>query len=88
MGAGQRPWGHDMQNDVPHFDREGHYRTQEKHSRRWQKRKGMEDRHVEAGEVPRSMLANFLFVGGIISLGVFVPSFLFEKMTRRGKNEK
>lgn len=48
----------------------------------------MEDRQVPAGEVPRSMLANFLFVGGILSLGIFVPSLLFEKMTRRGKNDK
>lgn len=48
----------------------------------------MEDRQVPAGEAPRSMLANFLFVGGIISLGVLVPSLVFEKMTRRGKNEK
>ncbi|KAH7356673.1 DnaJ domain-containing protein [Rhexocercosporidium sp. MPI-PUGE-AT-0058] len=88
MGPGQKPWGHDEVNDVPHFDREGHYRTQENHSRRWQRRRVMEDRHVPAGEVPRSMLANFLFVGGILSLGVFVPSLLFEKMTRRGKGEK
>ncbi|KAH9223566.1 hypothetical protein DL95DRAFT_379558 [Leptodontidium sp. 2 PMI_412] len=88
MGPGQKPWGHDEVNDVPHFDREGHYRTQENHSRRWQRRRRMEDRQVPAGEVPRSMLANFLFVGGILSLGIFVPSLLFEKMTRRGKNDK
>ncbi|KAH7407732.1 hypothetical protein BKA64DRAFT_429203 [Cadophora sp. MPI-SDFR-AT-0126] len=88
MGPGQKPWGHDETHDVPHFDREGHYRTQENHSRRWQRRRGMEDRQVPAGEAPRSMLANFLFVGGIISLGVLVPSLVFEKMTRRGKNEK
>ncbi|PBP21716.1 DnaJ domain-containing protein [Diplocarpon rosae] len=79
MGPGQTPWGHDESNDVPHFDREGHHRTQEKHSRRWHRRKGMEDRQVPAGDMPRSMLANFLFVGGVLSLGILVPSLLFGK---------
>lgn len=88
MGPGQKPYGHDEVNDVPHFDREGHYRTHENHSRRWQRRKGMEDRQVPAGEVPRSMLANFFFVGGILSLGIFVPTLFFEKMIKRGKAEK
>lgn len=87
MGPGQKSWRHDELYDVPHWDRDGHFRTQERHSRRWQRRKGMEDRQVGDGDVPRSMLANFFFVGGIISLGIFVPSFLFEKLTRR-RSEK
>ncbi|CAL3967443.1 unnamed protein product [Diplocarpon coronariae] len=81
MEPGQKPWGQNEPNDVPHFDREAHHRTQEKHSRRWHRRKGMEDRQVPAGEMPRSMLANFLFVGGILSIGIFVPSLIFEKIT-------
>ncbi|KAK0107116.1 hypothetical protein ONS95_003823 [Cadophora gregata] len=85
MGHGQKPWGHDETHDVPHFDRDGHYRTQENHSRRWQRRRGMEDGQVPAGEMPRSMLANFFFVGGIISLGVLVPSLLFENMRKKEK---
>ncbi|CZT08695.1 hypothetical protein WAI453_006157 [Rhynchosporium graminicola] len=89
MGAGQKPWGHDEVNDVPHFDREGHYRTQENHSRRWQRRKGMEGRQIDTGDLPRSMLANFFFVGGILSIGIMVPTLLFEKFSqRRGNLEK
>jgi curved DNA-binding protein CbpA len=87
MGPGQSPFGHGEENDVPHFDREGHLNTQQRHSERWRRRKGME--YVPSGESPRSTLANFLFVGGIISLGIFVPSFLFERMVRRkGKEER
>ncbi|EKD13814.1 uncharacterized protein L3040_005568 [Drepanopeziza brunnea f. sp. 'multigermtubi'] len=88
MGPGQKAWGHDEMNDVPHFDRESHYRTHERHSQRWQRRKGMEDRQVPAGEVPPSTLANFLFVGGIIVVGTLVPTFIFERMTRTGKNKR
>ncbi|KAL2073160.1 hypothetical protein VTL71DRAFT_10484 [Oculimacula yallundae] len=89
MGHGQKPWGHDEVNDVPHFDREGHYRTQENQSRRWQRRKGMEDRQVSAEDIPRGgMLANFFFVGGILSLGILVPTLLFEKFSQSGKREK
>lgn len=87
MGPGQKGWRHDDLNDVPHWDREGHFRTQERHSRRWQRRRGNEDRNFD-GDVPRSMLANFFFVGGIISLGIFVPTLIFEKLTRREKGVK
>lgn len=75
---------------VPHFDREGHFRTQEQNSRRWQRRGYGRDRdgHEMPGvDVPRGTLANFLFVGGIISLGVFVPTFLFEKSATRNKKD-
>jgi len=89
MGPGQTPLGQREENDVPHFDREAHLKTQEKHSERWQRRRGMGEGYVPTGEGPRGTLANFLFVGGIISLGVFVPSFLFERIVRRrGKEEK
>jgi hypothetical protein len=87
MGPGQTPFGQGEENDVPHFDRVGHLNTQQRHSERWRKRKGME--YVPSGESPRSTLANFLFVGGIISLGIFVPSFVFEKLVKKkGKEER
>jgi hypothetical protein len=86
MGPGQTPLGQGLENDVPHFDREGHLSTQQRHSERWRRRKGME--YVPSGESPRSTLANFLFVGGIISLGIFVPSFIFEKMMARRKRKE
>ena len=83
MGPGQQPWNHG--NDVPHFDKEGHYRMHDNYDRR--RRRRMSEDHVPVGET-RGTLANFLFVGGIVSLGVFVPSFLFERFTRNAKSEK
>lgn len=83
MGPGQRPWDHG--NDVPHFDKEGHFRTHDNYDRR-RKRRISED-YIPERET-RGTLANFLFVGGIISLGVFVPSYLFERFTRKTKSEK
>jgi len=80
MGPGQQPYG--RMNDVPHFDREAHYRTQENHDKRRKKRISEHDIPVGPN---RGMLANFLFVSGIVSFGVFVPSYLFEKMTRKNK---
>jgi hypothetical protein len=88
MGPGQVPFGQGEENDVPHFDREGHLNTQRRQSERFHRRKGIEDGYVPSGEVPRGTMANFLFVGGIIGLGIFVPSLLFQRMTRKGKEER
>jgi hypothetical protein len=85
MGPGQQPWGHDRTNDVPHFDREGHFRTHEKYDQRRQRR--MKDHFVPIEE-SRGTFAQFVFVGSIISLGVFVPSFLFERLVRKPTVEK
>lgn len=77
MGPGQQPFGPD--NDVPHFDREGHFRTHTNHERRRQSRRSRE--HIPL-DPERSTLGNFVLLGGIISLGLFIPSFLFERLMR------
>lgn len=74
MGPGQAPFGN--VNDVPHFDREGHLRTHTAHERR---RRTRSSSHGVPTEPGRGTLVNFLFVGSIISLGIFIPSFIFEK---------
>ncbi|KAG0652420.1 hypothetical protein D0Z07_0991 [Hyphodiscus hymeniophilus] len=84
MGPGQQPWGHER-NDVPHFDRDGHFRTHENYDQR--RRQRINHDSVPRGET-RGMFANFLFVGGIISLGVFIPSLIFERLTKKAKVEK
>jgi hypothetical protein len=33
-------------------------------------------------------LADFFFVGGIISIGILLPSWLFERMTQKNKVER
>jgi hypothetical protein len=75
MGPGQRSWGHGA-NDVPHFDREGHFRTHESQEQRRQRR--MREGFMP-GPQTRGTLAQFLFITSIIGIGVLVPSFLFER---------
>jgi len=61
---------------VRHFDRREHLRTQENHDR-WQKaRRGDPWTEIEEGIDNRGTLGNFLFVGGIIMLGLSVPVML------------
>ena len=85
MGPGQQPWGHDRMDDVPHFNREGHFRTHENYDKRRQRRNKAEYIPIEE---TRGTFAQFLFVASIISVGVFVPSLLFEKFSRKSKVEK
>lgn len=84
MGPGQQPWGHDRMDDVPHFDREAHFRTHENYDKRRQRR--MRKDFIPAEEA-RGTFAMFVFVGSIIALGVSVPSLLFEKFTRKPKEK-
>ncbi|KAI9701599.1 MAG: hypothetical protein M1836_001655 [Candelina mexicana] len=69
-------------NDVPHFDREGHFRTQEQQDKRRRRR-------MAEGEIPTegggSILINFIFVGGIVSLAIFIPTLFERKYTRKGQ---
>ncbi|KAI9787468.1 MAG: hypothetical protein M1835_002667 [Candelina submexicana] len=69
-------------NDVPHFDREGHFRTQEQQDERRRRR-------MAEGEIPMqgggSILINFIFVGGIVSLAIFIPTLFERKSTRKGQ---
>ena len=66
-GQGQAGW-----NDVPHFDREGHYRTQEHQDMRRQKRMQQEaglGEYAEGG----SLLAKFVLVCGVVGCAVLIP---------------
>lgn len=78
MGTGQAPFG--QAPDVPHFDREQHFRVHENYGKWRQGRmpKGDEMPTVSGG----GMLTRFLFISGIISLGVFLPSYIFERAVR------
>ncbi|MDI1487251.1 MAG: hypothetical protein OHK93_006520 [Ramalina farinacea] len=63
FGPGQGQAG--MNNDVPHFDQDGHYRTQVSQEQRWKRRRRTEDDYStdQADAVVR-----FLIVGAIVSL--------------------
>lgn len=71
---------------MPHFDRDGHFRTQEQHERRRRRRRMAAADGAVSFEGRGSMLLNFLFVGGIISLAIAVPT-LFGRMVVRKRKE-
>ena len=71
-------------NDVPHFDRAGHFRTQEEQDRRRQRRLAEE---VAPSAPGIGSLANFLFVGGIITLAIALPSLFSAGISRRAKHD-
>ena len=70
MGHGQGQAG--FSNDVPHFDQEAHFRTQEQQERRRKQRLRTESIIHEEGV---SMLARFLIIVGVVSLAC--SPFLF-----------
>lgn len=75
-------WG----NDVPHFDRDGHFRTQEQQELRRRRRMAAAEDAMSIGG-GKSLLLNFVFVGGIISLAIAVPTFFGRMVERRPKGE-
>ena len=76
--GGSEPSGmhSNLNNDVPHFDREAHYRTQEQQDQR--RRRRLQEESVDYGGSRGGMLINFLFVGGVLALAGSLP-FIFEK---------
>lgn len=61
-------------DDVPHFNRTGHFRTQEYQELRRQSRRRRGDNFEP--RLNEGMFINFAFVGGIIMLAVVIPSLL------------
>ena len=85
-GQGQAGW-----NDVPHFDREGHYRTQEQEDIRRQRRPRPDG---GGGATPAgvSLLAKFVLLCGVVGFGVWIPfvgqGLIIEETGRaRGKTD-
>ena len=72
-------------NDVPHFDREGHFRTQEQQQQR-RRRKRVEEESADYG-TGRSMIINFAFVSGILSMACFLPAVFEKKAVGRSRDE-
>lgn len=64
-GATGNRFGTRTNDDVPHFDREGHFRSQEQEDERRKRRIQPGNFHQDR---PRGMLINFLLVGGVVSL--------------------
>lgn len=67
IGGSQTGWD----NDVPHFDRDGHYRTQEQQEQRRIKRNRGDSVDYESGG---SILIKFALVGGVLSLAYLITT--------------
>ncbi len=79
LGGSQGVWS----NDVPHFDREGHYRTQEHQERRRLRRirEGSADSHSGG-----TVLINFFVVSGVITLA-YLMTKTFESSNFGNRNK-
>jgi len=88
MGPGQRPWGHG--NDVPHFDKEGHFSTHESIDQRRRNRMRRNEESRGEDDMGRGMglLGQFFLLSGIMAFGVLIPGLVFEQMTRTPKKKE
>ena len=80
-GKAQAGW----ENDVSHFDQEGHRRTQEQQERRriLRRRTGEDD----MGYGGASMLIQFLLIGGVVVAAFSLPT-LFERSIKPGRKDE
>lgn len=82
LGPGQGQAG--FANDVPHFDQEGHYRTQEQQDQRRQRRMGQES--VDYSR-EGSMLAKFVFVTAVVTFAYSIPAMFDNAMNKRRREK-
>lgn len=87
MGPGQRPYGQRRTDDeVPHFDREGHERTQRRYDARRARRREMAHGLNPFGTEPSSV-ANFMIVSAVLLIATFGP-YLVLGMWQTGNERK
>lgn len=83
MGPGQDPFGH-RNEDVPHFDREAHERTQRRaDERRARRRAGLADDAGGPVGPAAGVAGGFLGICGILALSVLVPYLIMGGGGRR-----
>ena len=83
FGTGQGQAG--FANDVPHFDQEGHYRTQEQQDRRRRTRTGQSNfDYGDNGDV----MAKFIFVATVVTLAFAIPAWFEGALSKRKKKEE
>ena len=79
FGPGQGQTGF---NDVPHFDKEGHHRTQEQQDQR--RRRRMKEESVEFAE-GGSVLIHFFLIAAVVTFALSIPT-LFDR-SRDGRKK-
>ena len=81
FGPGQGQAGF---NDVPHFDREGHYRTQEQQDQRRRRRtEGEGVGFVKGGDV----FSQFLMISALVTFAFSIPTLFDRSRNGRKKDE-
>jgi len=73
-------------DDVPHFDRAGHFKAQE-HRELWRRSRRRRGRDTEPEADRGGVSINFAFVGGIIVLAVVMPGLFIGTPTRGHRDE-
>jgi len=81
FGPGQGGAGYG--NDVPHFDREGHSRTQEQQDHRRRRRLQQESVEYSQGG---SILVKFALIAAVVTCALSIPSW-FDSTTNRRKRK-
>jgi mannosyl-oligosaccharide alpha-1,2-mannosidase len=92
MGPGDDPFGH--HEEVPHFDRQSHQRTQRREDERrsqrsyYRSRRAVDDENIEF-EPQMSIGAHFMVVLGILVTSFAVPALYlrFARSNRRTKRD-
>ncbi|KAL8720348.1 MAG: hypothetical protein Q9225_002776 [Loekoesia sp. 1 TL-2023] len=85
-GGGFGPGGasEGLDNDVPHFDREGHIRTQEQQDQRRGRRVGEVATDYSTGG---NIVLNFFLVSGILALTILIPTVIVRRRHPRQSND-
>jgi len=90
MGPGQKPWGHG--NDVPHFDKEGHFGTQESIDQRRRRRRERAQDGAASEDYGRGrgmgMLGQFVLISGVVGFAVYMPVLVFEMSYKRDRKRE
>lgn len=72
MGPGQDPYGH--KEDVPHFDRESHERTQRRaDERRARRRRAGPGEREPFSDTERGVAEGFFVISGVLVAAVLLP---------------
>ena len=91
MGPGSNPFGaHRADDNVPHFDREGHTRTHtredQRRSQRHRSRRALGDDDVEFE--PQASLTGHFFIVAAILAATFVAPLVYLQLMRAGRRHK
>ncbi|KAL9126290.1 MAG: hypothetical protein Q9217_004639 [Psora testacea] len=75
-----------LYNDVPHFDQESHYRTQQSQEQRWMKRR--RDEGANYSNEGADLFLRFLIIGAVVGAAFSVPLWVMGRNTGSTSKDK